>query len=319
MALQTPTSYAGWVHLAEARLVNILEVRIAANIRQLEAKISESGPADKRPQPHIVQVALKNLIGQGQVKILYAKREAKGPDTRFYTLAQHYPEPARKRVAQLMVPYRVFRMLANTEEYCAAVLEDIVRASFGTDSRYAFTGKLPTDRPLDATYVFDKSRIGVEVKNHREWIYPMTGEVWQMIAKCLALDALPVLVAREIGYLTRAVFAQLGIMGFAFHRQVFHPDVAHLLVDIQHTARLGYKDVIAMPAEPYGPLCVFIQSALPATLGANRTKWAQRRPLLEEFAITRNLGSKNMKDTDRQEHRAEFMGALFGHAVEEQY
>jgi len=178
-------------------------------------------------------------------------------------------------------------MLANTEEYCAAVLEDIVRASFGTDSRYAFTGKLPTDRPLDATYVFDKSRIGVEVKNHREWIYPITGEVWQMIAKCLALDALPVLVAREIGYLTRAVFAQLGIMGFAFHRQVFHPD--------------------------------FIQSALPATLGANRTKWAQRRPLLEEFAITRNLGSKNMKDTDRQEHRAEFMGALFGHAVEEQY
>ncbi len=113
MALQTPTSYAGWVHLAEARLVNILEVRIAANIRQLEAKISESGPADKRPQPHIVQVALKNLIGQGQVKILYAKREAKGPDTRFY------PRPALPRArAQASCPaYGSLSRLPHAREH----------------------------------------------------------------------------------------------------------------------------------------------------------------------------------------------------------
>jgi hypothetical protein len=311
-------SCAGWVDLAERRLLNILPVRVAANIRQLEVKICESGPAGIRPQPHILNAALKRLMGDGRARIVYAKGESRSGDTGFYTLAEYYPDHARQRVTELMVPYRVFRMLANTEEYCANVLENVVRASFETDDRYRFEGKLPKERPLDATYAFGTTRIGVEVKNIREWVYPMTGEVWQMIAKCLALDALPVLVARKIGYLTRAVFAQLGIMGFDFHRQVFHPDVEHLLVDIQHTDRLGYKDVITMPAAPYGPLCDFIRSSLPQNLAANQLKWTERRPLLEEFAITRKLGSgsRDTTDLDRQRHRPAFMDALFGHDLE---
>jgi hypothetical protein len=42
------------------RFCNVLSARVAANIRQLEVKISESGPADKRPQPHILNVALRS-------------------------------------------------------------------------------------------------------------------------------------------------------------------------------------------------------------------------------------------------------------------
>jgi hypothetical protein len=316
VALQTPTTYAGWVHLAERRLLNVLSVRVAANIRQLEVKISESGPDGIRPEPHILNAALQNLLNRGRLRIVYAKRMTKAPDTRFYTLSENYPEPANRRVAELMVPYRIFRMLTDTQEWCADVLENVIRASFDTDDRYTFKGKLPKERPLDATYEFgpfSKTLIGIEAKNIREWVYPMTAEVWLMIAKCLTLDALPLLVARKIGYLTRAVFAKLGIMGFEVHRQVFHPDVAHLLVDIQHTDRLGYKDVVVMPARPYGPLAAFVQSALAVNLLANRLKWTHHRALLEEFAFTRNLGSRDMNDTERQQHGPEFMEALFGH------
>lgn len=190
-------------------------------------------------------------------------------------------------------------------------LENIVRASFEAATGYEHLGKLPQKAPLDGVYRWQPLLLGVEVKNHREWIYPMTAAVWVMIRKCLELDALPLLVSRKIAYITHSVFARLGIMGFEFYRQIFAPEVGHHLTDIQHTDRLGYKDVIALPPEPYPPLVAFLQTTLPARMEENRETWLASRELLTEFAIRRKLGDPEMTERERQTHYNEFARQLF--------
>jgi hypothetical protein len=309
--LPSPSSREEWVQLAQIRITSILKVRIAANIHQLESKIAESGPHDKLPQPHIIQEALTRLIEAGVIRRIQPKRMAKTPESGFYTLAEFYPDPANHRIQQLRVPYRVYRLLTGTDDYCSRPLEDIVRASFNAATAYEFLGKLPKEAPLDGVYRRTKRLLGVEVKNHREWIYPMSAAAWVMIRKCLALDAVPFLVSRKIAYITRAVFARLGILGFEFHRQVFSPAVAPYLTDIQHTDRLGYKDVIALPPEPYPPLVGFLQRTIPEQIEASYERWTTSKDLLTEFAVERGLGNPKMSDPDRHEHYDDFARRVF--------
>jgi len=314
MTLPIPQQRADWIELAELRIANILRSRIAANIRQLEVKVCESGPPDKRPQPHILTTALRNFThpDQGRLKIYYPKRHAKEDETRFYILTVNYPEPGATRVSELMVHYRVYRTLTNTEQYCSSVLEDIVRASFGLHKQYIFIGKGPKSSPLDAVYRFDSYKIGVEVKNIREWVYPHSPYIWLTIKKCLAFDAIPFLITRKLPYVTRLVFSRLGILGFEFHRQVFSPLVSHLLPEIQHTDKLGYKDVIALdPNQPHPTLSGFIQTTLPDQVPRYATQWQRQRPVLAEFAVDRDLANSNLPPQLRQQHYAELSDLLF--------
>jgi hypothetical protein len=187
-------------------------------------------------------------------------------------------------------------------------------SSVETDKRFEYQGRLPKSNPLDAVYVVDgATRMGVEVKNIREWIYPMNCEAWVTIRKCLVLDFVPFLVARKMAYLTREVFRRLGILAFEFHRQVFAPSVAEDLVDIQHIDRLGYKDVITLPMAPYEPLSAFIQK-VPPSLPGLRTRWDAHRPLLEEFAIRRRLGYRKTTNARREQHRKEFLNEVLREA-----
>jgi hypothetical protein len=76
-------------------------------------------------------------------------------------------------------------MLIDRPEYCANVLEEIVRRSF--EAAGVSLGRLPTGAPLDGVYQYENEKIGVEVKNVREWVYPKSGRIWVMIRKCLEL------------------------------------------------------------------------------------------------------------------------------------
>ncbi len=100
-------------------------------------------------------------------------------------------------------------------------------------------------------------------------------------------------------------------MGFEVYRQVFSPSVAHLLTDIQHTDRLGYKDVIALPPAPLPPLVVFLQNTFSAQTAVYHKQWKRQSDLLAEFAIDRNLGDPDMSDTERGQHYDDFANAVF--------
>lgn len=307
----TPEGYDKWVALAERRIISVLQSRIAANIRQLEVKISESGPGNIRPEPHILSDALRSLSDRGQIRTSKPKGVERREETRFYSLAKNDPELVRGRIKELLVPYRTHRMLADTEEYCSRVLEDIVRLCFDASSGYTYLGRLPKSSPLDGVYELKAQKIGVEVKNVREWIYPTSGEVWIMVRKCLQINAIPFLVTRKTSYIARNFLDELGIMHFQVWRQVFSKDVAHLLPDIQHTDRLGYKDVVAVDIIPNPHLVAHLQDTLPGQIAGYRAQWDRRQDVLHEFAITRGLGNSDMKDQERKSHYEDLRSSLF--------
>lgn len=298
----------GWLQVARRRVVRVLQTRIAATIRQLEVKVSESGPPDRRPEPHHLSQALHDLQAGGQMRVYRPQGDR---STDFFTLPEFYPDRTRERVQQLLLPYRLHRFLASYDDYCSIVLERIVRESFAARPEYRFLGRQPAKTPLDGVYELGAVRLGVEIKNIREWVYPMSGELWVMIRKCLEIDAVPLLVTRKTAYLTRRVCEELGIFTFQHHRQVFAAVVAGLLPDIQHVDRLGYKDVIASPVAPHPPLVTFLADRVPNLFGDHSARWNANAALLTEFAITRDLGSPKVSDAQRQAQYRAFMAALF--------
>ena len=187
--LPVPRNKTEWIELAALRIERILKVRVAATIRQLEVKICESGPPSKRPEPHILSSGLEKLRESGRLRVFQPPGESRQNETKFYSLVEHYPNATKARVNELLVPYRVHRMFAQTAEYSGNVLEEIVRASFKAADSYRYEGKLPKNTPLDGVYIWGGTTLGVEVKNVREWIYPHSDRVWAMVRKCLELNA----------------------------------------------------------------------------------------------------------------------------------
>jgi hypothetical protein len=186
------------------------------------------------------------------------------------------------------------------------------RCLIEAEGRYAFKGRLPARTPLDGVYDLDGALVGVEVKNWREWVYPMSETVWVMVRKCLELDAVPLLVCRKMAYVNRVMFGRLGMLGFEFYRQVFSERVAHLLPPIQHKDRLGYKDVIAVSQAAHDPLVRFLRDTVARQLPTYRERWERNRELLTEFAVNRGLGDSHTPARERQHHEPAFFAAVFG-------
>ena len=85
-----------------------------------------------------------------------------------------------------------------------------------------------------------------------------------MIRKCLEIDAVPMLITRKIALPDiRCLSRASAFSPSRSHRQVFSPEVAHLLKPIQHTDLLGFEDVIALPPMPYMPLVKFLRKHSP--------------------------------------------------------
>jgi hypothetical protein len=305
----TPSGHDAWVDLAERRIISVLTTRIAANIRQLEVKISEAGPDNIRAEPHYLTYALKRLKRSGIIVPIKPPGERQEEAT-FFTLATNYPQPARSRVEDLLFPYRMHRWLAGTRDYCAHVLEVIVEQSFDAAGGYKYRGKPPKSTPLDGAYEIGTEKIGMEAKNVREWVYPTSREIWMMVKKCLTINAIPLLVTRKTSYIARATMDKLGIMYFETFRQFFSLRTANYLIDIQHTDKLGYKDVIAVGTTPNPFLVNYLQNTLPAQIAEYRTRWDAMHDFLEEFARRRGFGDADTKDEERTKHHDEMLDRL---------
>jgi hypothetical protein len=107
----------GWIQLAESRVRNILGVRRYASLRQLEKKISEQGPAHKRPQPTYVFTGLKNLQQRGIVQ-----HEAVGHNLpTFFMLRDFGDDDDLERRAYVLELYRKFQTYSDGPQ---ALVED---------------------------------------------------------------------------------------------------------------------------------------------------------------------------------------------------
>jgi hypothetical protein len=304
-----------WRQLAEKRVRSILAKNPWCPLKTLEAKISEAGPGDCRPNPHLITVALKNLTEKGIVKV---RKEGAEEEGRFYALKALLGVTATDEewMKQRGI-YLVYRALAGHQEYCGSVLERIVDSALEKsgavskfEARFPDCG-VPRGRPLDFVVEIGGVRFGVEAKNIRKWLYPDSLEIWETISKCCELDVVPIIVARKFHHVSFTQFKAIGGLGFQTHFQFFHSSVASEMERVRAVNGLGFKD-IRFGAEVEQNLKRFFEKTVARMAESSREKFDRNKKKLREFADTRKLADKDLGVVKRselwEEARQEFLG-----------
>ena len=77
---------------------------------------------------------------------------------------------------------------------------------------------------------------GVEVKNEREWMYPGNKDIRELLAKAITVDAVPVLIARRIPFVTFRLLSPCGL--------IIHQSENELAAKLREATLLGYHDAV---------------------------------------------------------------------------
>lgn len=287
------------VDLARRRLENILRDRILATEKQLESKISEAGPENQRCDPHVLSQALRELVKEQRISSLTGPRDSKF----FYLKSIYDPHNPKhnERKEYLFSLYNQYREAAQHQPHCGEILEQIIWNSVNASELYnpigslrhpvKDFGELTLPGELDLI-LLEKNRMNsavvIEAKNIREWIYPTSAELWQLISNAVAfadtgMDTLPVLVSRKIQYATRLLFKRIGILGLSTHSQFFAEDLADKLLEVQNKDGLGFHD-IAFGYKKLPWLDNFLNSTIPKEGPKAQQVFSEQKELLREFA-----------------------------------
>ena len=301
--------------LSKKRIKSVLRERLYATNRQLESKISESGPFNQRCDPHVITHALRELVASGEVaKIAHPVHQ-----TAFY----HLPEMLNKaktrklltaRQAVIDPLYSRYLQLAQHDSHlCGDALETVIRDGFSQVSSYLELGSksqpllsfgdktLPG--ALDGTYMLSEKSLllAVEAKNIREWIYPDAQQLWSLLNKANTISSpscpvLPVLICRKIPYYAFAAFKQLGILGFEIHCQFFDPSLETELIDIKHKDGLGFHDIQTELSAPER-LVRFLEKTIPDHGAEFAAKFLENKELIS--AVAPQLADKRLANSTR--------------------
>lgn len=244
------------VELAKNRIRKILGTRLLANMKQLESKISESGPFNKRCDPHIIHSAVGQLEAED---LLNSIKDPSG--AKFFVRddfdASFDPEhlARQNRIFHL---YGTYQKLSKDRTKCGDVLEDVIWDALAKTGKYTPIGSrshpvkifgsivLPGYLDIVATPKEEKNFFILgEAKNRREWIYPSSELLWTFIHKCVVFTdsghpVAPVFIARRIQFSTRYLFKRIGILGAQTFQQLYSPDTEEDLQDIKHKDGLGF-------------------------------------------------------------------------------
>jgi hypothetical protein len=125
------------------------------------------------------------------------------------------------------------------------------------------------------------------------------------------LDAVPVLVARKLPYVSFVLFGNVGMVGYQTHFQFFHPTVQPELARVKHVDGLGYKD-IRCTLEPDGNMIKFFQKTLPKIAAQFKARFAAKKKVLQHFADARKLSDRYLHPLLRTEVFSEAWKATVG-------
>jgi hypothetical protein len=159
----------------------------------------------------------------------------------------------------------------------------------------------------------------IEVKNLRPWLYPSAGEIYQLLHKAAQVQRqqpnqhiMPVLIARQVHYLTRRMAKHLGFFTITFEKGV-QPIRNLEFVDPRFVEEvrneLGYNLLLTN-----GEALPFVQRAfrytVPKQAAETANRWALMGPALEHhFARLRN-------SSVRGEPRETALNSLYRDAVQ---
>lgn len=300
-------SRAERLSIARKRLLRLLERHGVATWRTIEQKIADSGPYGMRIDPHHLTPARKELEKDSLV-IPYKPQYP--PESVWFHLAGTSSDTIRERLEIQLPVYQalqdnlfkkrlgqvleiaIFRSLEQQNAF-GDFLGSFINLDEHDDSQLYQKEEPPRclgkrdiggDRRLDFLVRHpDSGWAGIEAKNAREWIYPNRKEVIDLLSKCVALDIVPVLIARRIHYSTFVVLNTCGVIVHQTYNQLFPSTDSALAEKAKHKNNLGYHD-IRIGNHPDGRLMNFIGQNLFAVLPEHRAKFDKYKDLLAKFA-----------------------------------
>lgn len=291
------------VGTALRRIPAILRARRIATMRILEQKISDSGPATQRVEPHVLSRARRMLEERGTVVRV---ERATG---RWYRLATTPRETWENRLRQLEPILERMQDGKNHRSVGQALEIAVYRALLAEQHGFAvFGGYRSLDSPGSGSprkveppsMLNGKSLIGdtnldflllhpaagpagVEVKNTREWIYPRSNEIREFLCKCCQLDAVPVMICRRYAYATYSVLYRCGVLLYQNYNQLMPESLRELAELARHKDLLGYHD-IRLGDRPSPRLRRFIGRNLPPLISGARSRFSRYQDLVCQFA-----------------------------------
>jgi hypothetical protein len=279
----------------------VLTAYTIANQRTLEQKIADAGPFNQRIDPHVLTVVRNRLHADGVIGI--TDRLA----APWFYASNTPPAAIEARLAELLPIYKAYSdiggrigqalEIATYRALCTLPCADFSGRFRDLDAhddsafykkeeppQHIGTRSLRGSERLDFILRLpDAGPLGIECKNVRHWMYPHVPEIKETLRKCVALNAVPVFIARRIPFVT---FAVLGKCGFVIHQtynQLFPSADANTAQKVRDKNLLGYHDVRTGNA-PDARLMKFITVNLPTIAAESRAKFEDNKDLLEAYS-----------------------------------
>lgn len=270
--------------------------------RTLEQKICDAGPNPMRVNPHVLTDARRPLLNEGRIRRL-ARR-----NTPWLYLDSTPAATVARRLAE-QEPVHLEMQTRDVILRLGQALEIAVYRGLSDQSTVDFLGAFrdldahddstlyPKEEPparVSGRGLNDASRLdflvrhtsagwgAVEVKNIREWLYPDRQEIRDLIRKAVAFDAVPVLIARRVPYVSFLVLNRCGVIIHQTYNQRF-PEASRALGEKAADKRLlGFHD-IRFGNQPDARLIKFLHVNLPDVLPRARDDFDQFKDLLSDY------------------------------------
>jgi hypothetical protein len=276
-----------------------LEALGVANMRTLEMKISDAGPANQRVNPHVLTRVRKIQMDAGRLILVqnvwyHRSNEPKARvEERLELLKPIYAATnnanLKLRLGQTL-EIAIHRALELGPLNFVGGFPDLEDHDDGTlykkeEPPLRFSGKkMPGDKRFDfLAFHPTAGSIGIEAKNVREWIYPNRPEIRDLLHKSVTSDSIPVLIARRIPYVTFRLLETCGVLLFENFNQLYPLTDAALAKAVVQKDLLGYHDVRA-GTQPNDRLREFITRIMPARADEARRRFNKYSDLLHQFA-----------------------------------
>jgi hypothetical protein len=297
------------IALAKTRIAKVLDREIVAHPKTLEQKISEQGPTGQRVDPHLVGLAIMDLLELRRLRThhhlatgtskWYSNLLARDPvvQARLDELAPLYDSVSGKAFGNQTgdaLEIVVFRCLeniyANAPRFAYQGYFHLTEAK-NEHNRFRKTqppkniGACLTTKEADfLQYGHDAGPLCIECKNYREWIYPHHEVIKQLIIKADDLNAVPLFIARRIHYTALSNLLQpAGIIAHETYFQYYPSDQAQLAAKVSHKRSLGFTDVVATDV-PHERTVRFFETILPSLVSTMAQRWRRNRTSLRRYA-----------------------------------
>lgn len=297
------------IALAKRRIQSVLDRQTVAHPKTLEQKISDQGPNNQRVNPHLVGLAIFDLLETNRLRkhthpATASKPWYANPGTSDKDVADRLDE-----IAPLYASVSGDGFGNFTGDALEIIVYKCLEQIYAAQPRYSYQGCFHLDEPKtehgryrktqppksignftttkEADFLqfgHDLGPLCIECKNYREWLYPNNKIIRELIVKADELGAVPVLIQRRIHYTTRTNFLEpAGIIAHESYYQYFPADQQELAEKAKHKRSLGFSDITASE-DPHPRTVKFFTTTLPKIVGYMGERWKANRTALVEFA-----------------------------------